>query len=255
MMSFKLFTFCSFFGVAVLVPITITSANIAGNPSALSIVSIENNSNYLIAYLIFTYVFCIAAFWLMYVNYGAYVRLRRLYLLKNKSALHSSSVMVTGIPKHLQNDRKLAEYFENLGLGLVDSAHVVRRVKNLHSSVKKRAAYLRQLEYCYSKYWGNPCQDPNYDPDSILYEAEMMEQHQQSTQPKNNVPFIVKQKQRPTTRTGFLGLWGEKVDAIDYYTEKYTKEDDKVMQLRGQKDFQLSSVGFVTFESIIGAVS
>jgi hypothetical protein len=256
LMGFKLFAFCSFFGVTVLVPITMTSGNMThGDPSAVSIISVEDNSDYLIAYLVFTYVFCIATFWLMYRNYGAYIKLRRLYLLRNKSALHARSVMVTGIPRSLRTDRKLAEYFEDLGIGVVESAHVVRHVKTLQSSVGKRSVYLRKLEFYYSKYWGNPCEDPNYDPDSILDEAEMLEQYQQTSQQKSNVPYVVKQKQRPTIRTGFLGLWGEKVDAIDYYTEKYTKEDDKVLELRGQKDFELSSVGFVTFETIIGAVS
>ncbi|KAI9288206.1 hypothetical protein BC943DRAFT_318002 [Umbelopsis sp. AD052] len=253
LMSFKLFAFCSFFGVTVLVPISVSVSHVAKNdPSALTIIAVEDSERYMIAYLIFTYLFSFVAFWLMYGNYDTYVRLRRQYLIRNKKALSVRTVMVTGIPHSLRNDQKLAEYFEDLGLGPVESAHVVRRVKNLRAGVQRRGGYLRNLETMYAKYWGNPVQDPNYDPDSILDEAETVEPSNLAKQ-NSNVPFIVKKKERPTTRTGFWGLWGEKVDAIDYYTEKFTSEDDKVMELRSRIDFDVSSVGFVTFENIVGA--
>jgi hypothetical protein len=255
LMSFKLFAFCSFFGVTVLVPISVVANNVKnGDPSALSIIAVEDTSSYLVAYLIFTFIFSFAVFWLMYRNYDTYVRLRRQYLIRNKNTLHVRTVMVTGIPKSLRSDQKLAEYFEDLGLGAVESAYVIRHIKNLRGSVANRGTYLRKLETLYAKYWGNPVQDPNYDPDSIMDEAEVIKDYQ-NPQQQSNVPFIVKRKKRLTTRTGFLGLWGEKVDAIDYYTEKFTEEDDKVTELRRKKEFSLSSVGFVTFENIIGAVS
>ncbi|SAM06387.1 hypothetical protein [Absidia glauca] len=38
--------------------------------------------------------------------------------------------------------------------------------------IKERAKYLRQLETAYTRFWGNPCNDPTYDPDSLLCEAE-----------------------------------------------------------------------------------
>ncbi|KAI8581589.1 hypothetical protein K450DRAFT_232048 [Umbelopsis ramanniana AG] len=253
LMAFKLFAFCSFFGVTVLVPISVSVSHVAkDDPSALTIIAVEDSERYMIAYLIFTYLFSFVSFWLMYGNYDAYIRLRRQYLIRNKKALSVRTVMVTGIPKALRSDQKLAEYFEDLGLGAVESVHVVRRVKNLRAGVERRGGYLRNLESVYAKYWGNPVQDPNYDPDSILDEAEMVERSDHVKQ-NTNVPFIVKKKERPTTRTGFWGLWGQKVDAIDYYTEKFTSEDDKVNELRAKVDFDLSSVGFVTFENIVGA--
>ncbi|KAG2178083.1 hypothetical protein INT43_003336 [Umbelopsis isabellina] len=255
-LGFKMFSICSFFGVTVLVPITVKTGNItAGDPQTLSIVSMTNSSNYLIPYLVFTYVFCLVAFWLMYRNYGHYVALRRRYMIRHKNSLQARSVMVTGIPRHMQTDQKLAEYFEDLGLGPVESAHVVRYVKTVRSTVAQRSSYLRSLETYYAKYWGNPCEDPHYDPDTILDEADNEDDQDQAVTAaqKSTVPYIVKKRKRPTTRTGFLGLFGEKVDAIDYYTRKFIDADDKVMELRSQKNFQTSSVGFVTFETIVGA--
>ncbi|KAM3583870.1 hypothetical protein VKS41_003838 [Umbelopsis sp. WA50703] len=254
-MGFKMFCICSFFGVTVLVPITVTTGNItAGDPQTLSIISMTNSSNYLIPYLVFTYVFCLVAFWLMYRNYGRYVSLRRRYMIRLKNSLQSRSVMVTGIPQDMRTDQKLAEYFEDLGLGPVESTHVVRYVKTLRSTVAQRSSYLRSLETYYAKYWGNPCEDPNYDPDSILDEAENEDEQEQAVSAqKSTVPYIVKNRKRPTTRTGFIGLFGKKVDAIDYYTQKYIDADDKVSELRSQTNFQTSSVGFVTFESNVGA--
>ncbi|KAI3994886.1 hypothetical protein MKX01_037437 [Papaver californicum] len=44
---------------------------------------------------------------------------------------------------------------------------------------------------------------------------------QNKSQAKNN-------SERPTTKTGFLGLWGEKVDAIEYYTTEINKLSEDI---------------------------
>ncbi|XP_028754713.1 CSC1-like protein At1g32090 [Neltuma alba] len=61
---------------------------------------------------------------------------------------------------------------------------------------------------------------------------------------------------RPTAKTGFLGLWGGKVDAIEYY-KKLIKDLDKKMTLERQKIIKdpksILPVAFLSFDSRWGA--
>ncbi|XP_039001367.1 CSC1-like protein At1g32090 [Hibiscus syriacus] len=63
-------------------------------------------------------------------------------------------------------------------------------------------------------------------------------------------------EKRPTKKIGFLGLWGERVDSIDFYKQQI-KELDKQMELERQKVLKDSKsilpVAFVSFKSRWGA--
>jgi hypothetical protein len=168
--------------------------------------------------------------------------------------------MVTGIPPELRSDRKLAEYFESLGLGVVESVHVVKHVSQLSELIRERARCLRKLETAYAQYWGNPCNDPAYDPDALLMLAEQSDHInaidfsvQQSE--RDRLPLFKPRRSRPTVRDGMLGITGKKVDAIEYYSEQFNYLDDIVMKARRLGRYPPSTVGFVTFENVISAVS
>ncbi|XP_057521324.1 CSC1-like protein At1g32090 [Amaranthus tricolor] len=68
----------------------------------------------------------------------------------------------------------------------------------------------------------------------------------------NQLKFERKPDKRPTTKTGFLGLWGERVDAIDYYKEQL-KQLEKRMTMERQRVLQdqkaILPVAFVSFNS------
>ncbi|OMO87830.1 hypothetical protein CCACVL1_08742 [Corchorus capsularis] len=72
----------------------------------------------------------------------------------------------------------------------------------------------------------------------------------------NQLKFERHPDKRPTRKTGFLGLWGEKVDSIDFYKQQI-KEFDKQMALERQKVLKDSKsilpVTFVSFKSRWGA--
>jgi hypothetical protein len=212
------------------------------------------------AYLFFTYFFCFAAFYFTFRNYRDYIRMRRKYGLQTATTLPARTVMVTGIPPELRSDRKLAEYFESLGLGVVESVHVVKHVSQLSELIRERARCLRKLETAYAQYWGNPCNDPAYDPDALLMLAEQSDHInaidfsvQQSE--RDRLPLFKPRRSRPTVRDGMLGITGKKVDAIEYYSEQFNYLDDIVMKARRLGRYPPSTVGFVTFENVISAVS
>lgn len=176
-MGIKIFSICTLFGLVIFIPMTTTSDyQHLENTTAIdrvSIAVIENGSNKLIAYLIFVYIFTFITFFFLKNSYHEYVYLRAKFLLTQSKMMVSRSIVVTGIPQHLRSDQALAEYYENLGIGPVESCYVVREVQRLETMIKKRASALMKLEEAYAQYWGNPCRIPGYDPDLILDDVEM----------------------------------------------------------------------------------
>lgn len=366
LMGAKLFALCGFFGTVVLYPISrmggdlLNSTNPDNNNTYGNVSIYETNLNdptgglaaetsnsFLWVYLFFTYFFCLATFYFTFLNYRDYVHLRQLFMLRIGKSIPSRTVLVTGIPPSLRkSDQKLAEYFEELGIGVVESVHIIRHVSRLMDLIQERAKYLRLLENSYTKYWGNPCKDPSYDPDSLLLEAEqdqrlralnwsatssmaqmrknkkntsssssfsssleastssasskksnydnndqgnnninnnnysdnsdnsdsdendvtqpLLPTHNNHHQPKSkqkqnklfsNLKKKAKEPLRPLARDGFLGMVGKNVDAIEYFTEKFNELDAKVYKARRYGKFLPTSVGFVTFEEPMSAVS
>lgn len=282
-MAIKLFGICSFFGIVTLIPISVTTGNTTsfetenvtnGGLDRLAITVLDDSSDYLVAYLIYTYLFCLLTFFFLYRNYRTFVGLRAAYLIRLSKTLTNRSVMVTGIPRNLRTDEKLAEYYEHLGIGHVERSHIVRHVSELRSLLSKRTSALRNLEKAYVNYWGNPCRIPGYDPDEILTDARLFQavaqrrmQMEQEKADENNT-FLLglmedtplrgrksTHSSRPQIRLGFLGLWGKKVDAIDHYTKEFDLYDRKVLEARNSTQFEMTSVGFVTFENMSSAVS
>lgn len=277
-MGIKLFALCSFFGVVALVPISLTTGETAENNvtrtiDRLSITVLEDSSEYLIAYLAFTYFFCLTTFFFLYSNYLSFIFMRAQYLLRMSKTLSCRSVIVTGVPRPLRSDEALAEYYEHLGIGPVENTHIVRHVQHLNSLLKKRALALRRLEAAYVRYWGNPCRIPDYDPDRILDDAHLfqrVEQQQREMMSKeeerqfsttfflglaDGARFQGRKSYRPTVRTGFLGLFGKKVDAIEYYTQIFEDLDRQVQEARKSSCYEMTNVGFVTFRNMSSAVS
>ncbi|XVF52091.1 hypothetical protein PTKIN_Ptkin04bG0237100 [Pterospermum kingtungense] len=72
----------------------------------------------------------------------------------------------------------------------------------------------------------------------------------------NQLKFERNPDKRPTTKTGFLGLWGERVDSIDFY-KRQINEFDKKMAVERQKVLKdpksILPVAFVSFKSRWGA--
>lgn len=294
LMSTKLFGFCGFFGTVVLYPISKMVGDIANgtypeNPGNGTnngtindttttfrmtqhelfffgqsqdfspIVTYRNTFtshtvSFLWVYLFFTYLFVFATFYFTFLNYRDYVRIRRDFLLRKSKTLSARTLLITGIPPYLRSDRKLADYFEKLGIGVVESVHTIRHVGRLLEFIKERTQHLRKLETAYTQYLGNPCEIPGYDPDEILAEEDERERRTLIEVDNGSaLPTHLKQKERPTFKQGLL--CGPEVDAIDYYTEKFDEVDDLVVKARKVGKFLPTSVGFVTFEETISAVS
>ncbi|KAI9270957.1 hypothetical protein EDC94DRAFT_534451 [Helicostylum pulchrum] len=259
----------------------------------VSISVIQEDDNKLIAYLIFSYIFTFITFFFLNKSYHEYIYLRSKFLLKQAKVMVSRSIVVTGIPQHLRSDQALSEYYENLDIGPVESCYVVREVHRLNTMIKKRAHALIKLEEAYSTYWGNPCKIPGYDPDRILDDVQMYKkvldlaekrtgsstddssEEEPGAPPKSrkkkksgNTTFFkglvepkfslkkqVQKSKRPTVKIGgIFGLFGTKVDAIEYYTKLFDDLDKTVSERRKSPNFEMTNVAFVTFEHMSSAI-
>ncbi|KAF9965176.1 hypothetical protein BGZ70_005292 [Mortierella alpina] len=173
-------------------------------------------------------------------------------------SITNRTVMVIGLPSKLQYNRELAKFYEKLGVGSVESASVCRHVRALKRLIEQRAHALRDLERAYVEYYGNPSAVPGYDPDKIAAETDelaeprtMAEDHEGADEGTSLLRTL--DKKRPTTRMGFLGIFGEKTDKINHCRGIYVTLDREVREKRMARTFPPSSIGFVTFKDMHSA--
>jgi glutaredoxin-related protein len=153
--------------------------------------------------------------------------------------------MITNLPNHLQGDRALAEYFENMGL-TVESVSVCRDVTTLKTFLDKRTKALLLLEKEWVKYVGNPSTVESYDPSDIIPDGDL------STLEGQPGRLVVPHRKRPTLRPRWFK---SKVDALEYLEARYREADENVKKWRRSGKFRSTHAAFVTFEKMSSAVS
>ncbi|KAG0317019.1 hypothetical protein BGZ99_006549 [Dissophora globulifera] len=270
-MAIKLFMLCSIPGLLIIMPVNYYSAR--DDPSApgngtnvLAALDLDSDALqstsllYLFTQFTFAWVFSLASVYTIWHTYEDYITIRRKYMLKRAKSITNRSVMVVGLPTHLQNDRELATFYESLNVGIVESAHVCRHVRTLKRMIQQREHALRNLEEVYTHYYGNPSEFPGYDPDKIEIDDDRVaaEDHIGMDEPEHvseSTSLIRPQaKKRPTMRLGYLGLFGKKVDKIDHYRDIFVTLDKAVQKMRLSRIFPTTSIGFITFEEMHSAL-
>ncbi|KAG0281103.1 hypothetical protein BGZ95_006779 [Linnemannia exigua] len=270
-MSLKLFGICLVPGLLIVWPINSYSTNDGRLPTDPDDDPSFPGSKprpgtsllYLFTQFTFTWVFSLLTLYSIWHTYEGYIAIRRSYLLKRHRAIVNRTVMVVGLPMHLQSDRALATFYESLGVGTVESAHVCRHVTTLQRLIEQRAHALRHLEVTYTRYYGNPSGRSDYDPDAILAENDTtLDENQAENAQENNRNSIIEVdegyslvrastiKKRPTMRLGFMGIFGRKVDKIEHYREVFATLDKAVQKMRMSRVYATTSIGFVTFEEM-----
>ncbi|KAF9009177.1 DUF221-domain-containing protein [Hymenopellis radicata] len=260
-MSFYLFSACSFFAVSILMPLNwkhnkdlgdaddwpdegdgededdwphllgtsfasifnSTTPPTLPNPGSDWLDLITDANTYLSMHLIFTYLFTLLALYLIYKNYRRFIRSRQLFSLELVHSIPARTVMVTSLPRKLQSERALAEYFEQMSLA-VESVTVCREVGSLKKLLDQRTEALLALENAWALYVGNPSTVEAYDPDMPLIDVE-------------SGPLVVPHRKR-------------KVDALEYLEARFKELDDLVKKRRKTGNFRATEAAFVTFEKM-----
>ena len=261
-MGSKMFTLFSVFGLFLL-PTFENSTGILYEDvllEALSVNNVPNGSSFLWIHLVFTWIFSLLSLGYLVSFYKSTIASKvdyERYLLRQSQLrqLDLRSIMVFGIPLELRTEVDLASYFEYLGIGNVENVVICRKWTKLRHAVQMRAHYLCKLEQVYSHSVRSgvslSSQSEGSISDSFMDSLSMLENQDSKTEKiilelLNLATF----KYRPHHRTGFLGIFGPKVDSLAYYLEHFREWNQQVEQLRRiPEKSSATSVGFVTFVS------
>ncbi|TFK94670.1 DUF221-domain-containing protein [Polyporus arcularius HHB13444] len=267
-MSFYLFSTCAVLSAAILMPINLKNnidigdgredgSNTLYEPPPPSDPQVprpswdnwfdlmSDASTYLSVHLVFTYIFTILALRAIYKNFKRFIRSRQLFSLELVHSVPARTVMVSHLPPHLRTEPALAEYFERMDLS-VESVNICREVGSLKRLLDIRTEALVKLESAWVDYLGNPSV---VAPDtSIRYPlVDVDEAASMESQPEQ---LVLPNRKRPTIRPRWFS---RKVDAIEYYEDKFREADELVKKRRRSGRFKPTHVAFVTFEKMSSA--
>ncbi|KAJ3205328.1 hypothetical protein HDU82_005267 [Entophlyctis luteolus] len=267
--STTMFLILSVLGLGVVMPTNYFSADPAhvvpnktapfDELAALKALTIENvpyNSPYLRVHLLFTWLFSLFAYACLIAFYRTHVNLKHHYasnILKRTSLskIEYRSIVLFNLPPDLQEEVDLASYFEGLELGHVESVVVCRQWYKLREAVRLRMYYLQQIERLYAAcmrngWLKNASSLANHDVDEDgVYSADadtapLLDRRRMSLSSITDAGIrevaarfnSMRPAKRPVHHTGFLGVFGKRVDSADFYIEKYLEADALVQELR-----------------------
>ncbi|KAG7019405.1 Calcium permeable stress-gated cation channel 1 [Cucurbita argyrosperma subsp. argyrosperma] len=231
LIGLKIFVPIAFLAWAVLVPVNYTDDNLsiakvtanvtASDIDKLSISNIPAKSQRFWSHLVMAYAF---TFWTCYVlmkEYGKIASLRLQFLASEKRRPDQFTVLVRNVPP--DPDESVSELVEHFFLvnhpGHYLTHQVVRDANKLAKLVKKKKKAQNWLDYYQLKYSRN----------STI---------------------------KPVMKTGFLGLWGKKVDAIEFQTAEIERLSIEIASERKRISDDPKSImpaAFVSFKSRWGA--
>ncbi|KAJ3255330.1 hypothetical protein HK103_006353 [Boothiomyces macroporosus] len=165
------------------------------------------------------------------------------------------SVMVFGIPKELQNEVNLSIFFNNLQVGKVENVVLCRNWSLLQQAVQKRLYYLEKLEKLCLQLEKLPKLERAFViPEATSFNNPQMSAVDIAIEEILNRYNSIDPEYRPTHKTGFLGLFGERVDSTQNYVANFRHWDSMVERFRRNPHLSAAtSIGIVSFESPISA--
>ncbi|KAJ3080019.1 hypothetical protein HK102_003370 [Quaeritorhiza haematococci] len=213
----RLFGLLAFALVAVLIPINVTGGK---GLTGLAQLTMANNldERRLWAHVIMTGgVTVITLRTIMWILEES-VKLRHRYLLsrEHRTTLSAYTLLIRDIPTDHRNPATLRRLFERILPGAVRDVVLVRDVKDLPSLCKTQEQTRIKLESVATGYIRSQI--------LVIKKAKETAKKSGSTTTES-VHF---EAERPKTKTGFLGLWGEKVDAIEHYRDSLLETTSKI---------------------------
>ncbi|XP_043807858.1 calcium permeable stress-gated cation channel 1 isoform X2 [Manihot esculenta] len=231
LIGLKIFVPITFLAWAILVPVnwtndTLELAKLSSNVTSsdidkLSISNIPLGSERFWTHIVMAYAF---TFWTCYVlmkEYEKVATMRLQFLASERRRPDQFTVLVRNVPP--DPDESVSELVEHFFLVNHPDHYLTHQVvynsNKLAKLVKKKKSMQNWLDYYQLRYSRN-------------------------------------QTQRPLKKTGFLGLWGQKVDAIDHYISEIEKLSKEIAEEREKVETDPKSVmpaAFVSFKSRWGA--
>ncbi|XP_071721465.1 CSC1-like protein At1g32090 [Rutidosis leptorrhynchoides] len=187
----------------------------------LSISNVQPESPKFFAHIFMMYAFTFWACYMLYKEYDLVTSMRLNFLASKSRQAEQFTVLVKNVPR--VPDRSVSDTVDHF-FKKNHSAHylchqVVYNANKYARAVRKRQKLQNRLDYNHLKFERHP-------------------------------------EKRPTKKMGFLGLWGKKVDSIEYYQQQIKELDEKLTEEHQKivKDPKsIMQAAFVSFNSRWGA--
>lgn len=226
-LGLKIFVPLMFMGFVVLVPVNATGKNLLTKDvghidiGLLSITNVTQGSSRLWAHVAMAYVFTAWVCTVLYKEYKAVMLMRLNFNDTQHRRPDQFTVLVKNIPADPDEPATLhVEHFFRVNHPDYYLTHqMVRNANQLAKLVKQKESLQNWQTYYQNKQLRNP-------------------------------------ERRPTTKTGFFGLWGRQVDAVEWYTtavEQKTREINKEHERVMDDPKAILPVAFVSFKGRWGA--
>ncbi|XP_020699718.1 calcium permeable stress-gated cation channel 1-like [Dendrobium catenatum] len=232
LLGLKIFAPICILAFAILVPVNWTNNTLEIEASKesdlefstidkISISNIPTGSNKFWAHLVMAYTFTFWTCYVLFKEYAIIAKLRLHFLASQKRRPDQFTVLVRNVPADPdESTYELVEHFFLVNHPEHFLTHqVVYDANKLSKLVGKKKAMKNWLDYYKLKYERNS-------------------------------------SKRPNCKTGFFGLYGKKVDAIEYYTseiDKLSKEEVKERDRLKKDPKSVMPTAFVSFKSRWGA--
>lgn len=228
LLGLKIFIPIAILAFVVLVPVNWTGRMLENshdytfsNIDRLSISNIPFGSNRFWAHIAFAYVCTFWVYYILYQEYKTITDMRLQFIASSDRRPDHFTVLVRNVPP--DTDESVSEHVELFFIVNHPDHYLLHRAvynaNKLAKLVDKKKSRQNWLTYYQNKYEKYP-------------------------------------SRKPTTKTGFCGLWGAVVDAIDYYSEEIEKLTEQVAAERARvlSDPEATvPVAFVSFKSRWGA--
>ncbi|KAH6854070.1 hypothetical protein B0I37DRAFT_360997 [Chaetomium sp. MPI-CAGE-AT-0009] len=223
--------------------------------------SFNRNMGYLWSYLLFTYFFTGLTLFFMDRQTSKVIRVRQDYL-GTQSTITDRTFRLSSIPEELRTEAAIKDLVQKLEIGKVESVTLCCNWTELDKLMEERKTVLAKLEETWSVYLAhtprdatearlNGSGDDGFRGGASSAPEVVDEEAGESDRLLSGGETQPSERQRPRTRFwyGFMRLQRRETDAIDYYTEKLRRLDDKITDAR-KRTFEPADLAFVTMDSI-----
>ncbi|KAM9971587.1 hypothetical protein ACTFIW_011569 [Dictyostelium discoideum] len=164
----------------------------------ISMGNIERGSHLLWVHLVFVFFVTIVVLWFSYQDYHLYSKERIQY--KQQSRLSNYTIMLRDIPNSMFTREELSNYFKSHLSNPSDLLDVSLQypAPHIYALVSERENFVKKYESAIESYR--------------------------------------RTKEKPTTKIGFLGCFGEEKDSIDYFQEKIDELTKKIEYERAEAE-------------------
>ncbi|GAA6060530.1 hypothetical protein JCM10212_005611 [Sporobolomyces blumeae] len=208
------------------------------------------------AHLILVWILTFWVFYLIRREYSTFIVLRQDFLMSKEHAQHamSKTVLVTGVPKEFLNQHSMNKFCSTLPGG-TKRIWFARDLKDLPDLYDDRNDACNKLEKAETKLL------------KLASKQILKNQKKKHDAPagdtesaRGEIARYVPTKKRPTHKLGFLGLFGKKVDTIDWAREEIANKTKEIERERdvlngpsGDKEYEPQSAAFIQFNTQIAA--